>query len=64
MCFMKKVSRVSALRIWNTPVFPKKNAGIIFNFLWRIKKLGHTFCYNQSTGLRRDNVNKIPFGIF
>jgi len=31
--------------------FFQKNAGRIFNFLWRIKKLGHTFCYNQDTGL-------------
>lgn len=50
MCFMKKVFRVFTLRIWNTLVLQKKNAGRIFNFLWRIKKLGHTFCYNRDTG--------------
>jgi len=64
MCFMKKMFRVFTFRIWNTLVFQKKNAGRIFNFLWRIKNLGRAFCYNRNARLRRENVNKIPFGIF
>lgn len=49
--------RVSTLRIWNMPVLIKKNTTAFFAFLWRIKKLGHPFCYNE----KQCKVLKIHF---
>lgn len=48
MFFIKKVFRVSTLKIWNMPILIKKSIGAFSAFLWTIKKLGHLFCYNKN----------------
>lgn len=45
MCFIFNPFRCFTLKKWNICYLQKKKRRQFLIFLWRIKKLGHLFCY-------------------